>query len=828
MADRRRNKSEKGQQAEQTGQTPDGLRRRLFFAHLTLWWERAWRLAWPLPALLLTFVSLALFDVLPLLPGWLHATILGIFLVAGLVVLWRLRRLSWPVLPEARQRLEQDSGFGHQPLQSLADRLSAGADDPVSQALWQAERRRVRYLLPGLTLRSPAPDLARHDPAGLRFVPLLLLAIALSGGWHDGQARLVRALEPNLGRLVGPPPVLQVWLTPPPYTGKAPMLLDTPSSRQPIALPADSSLLAVLQGGKGKAQLFIDDEPHPFQALDGDSQRLESPIAKASRLVIRQGRRQIAAWSVTILAVEPPSIGFASPPEADRDGRLRLDIEGRDAYGIAKAWATIRRIDSPKAPPLNLNLPLGGAHPATVRQAAWHDLTGHPWAGLPVSIEPGAENVAGRQATGTAVTTILPERNFTNPVAKAIVAERRTLAATPERRREVAGNLAAIATHPEKFGNDLVVYLALSTSVSRLIQDQSPEAVPSVVDILWQAALRVEDGDKPAAQLAVDEAARNLEQALSEGASQAEIERLMSELQSAMARYLDAIAEQAARQGTPLLPDDPEQPSVSAEELDGMLERMRDLSRTGSPEAARQLLSELRQMLDGLSAPMQGGPAGEQARQAQQALKDLQDMARQQRQLLDDTFRRTQPGPGQGAGTADPQGTPQQGGRENGTPRPGNAGKADAQRQEALRKRLGQTLQALGDLGADVPDALGQAEQAMRESTQALRQDDLQSAVDAQTEALARLQEGSQAAAQSLARQMGPGMMRQGRGPGRDPLGRPLQGRGNGEDHTVKIPDQAATQKAREVLDELRRRAGQAERPTFERDYLQRLLKQFF
>jgi hypothetical protein len=59
-------------------------------------------------------------------------------------------------------------------------------------------------------------------------------------------------------------------------------------------------------------------------------------------------------------------------------------------------------------------------------------------------------------------------------------------------------------------------------------------------------------------------------------------------------------------------------------------------------------------------------------------------------------------------------------------------------------------------------------------------------------------------------------------------LGRSLPGNRDADDRTVKIPKQADLQKAREVLDELRRRAGQVERPSPERDYLQRLLKQFF
>jgi len=41
----------------------------------------------------------------------------------------------------------------------------------------------------------------------------------------------------------------------------------------------------------------------------------------------------------------------------------------------------------------------------------------------------------------------------------------------------------------------------------------------------------------------------------------------------------------------------------------------------------------------------------------------------------------------------------------------------------------------------------------------------------------------------------------------------------------VKVPDQIDVQRAREVLEELRRRAGEAKRPQIELDYIERLLK---
>jgi len=78
---------------------------------------------------------------------------------------------------------------------------------------------------------------------------------------------------------------------------------------------------------------------------------------------------------------------------------------------------------------------------------------------------------------------------------------------------------------------------------------------------------------------------------------------------------------------------------------------------------------------------------------------------------------------------------------------------------------------------------------------------------------------------------MGPGPGQPGRnGPARaqqdtDPLGRPLRGRDYGDDVTVKVPGEIDVQRARRILEELRKRLGESFRPQLELDYIERLLK---
>ena len=117
-----------------------------------------------------------------------------------------------------------------------------------------------------------------------------------------------------------------------------------------------------------------------------------------------------------------------------------------------------------------------------------------------------------------------------------------------------------------------------------------------------------------------------------------------------------------------------------------------------------------------------------------------------------------------------------------------------------------------------------------------LGQGDADNAVDSQGRALDAMKKG----AQGLAQQMQQNGMGMGQGPGQpgrngraraqqdtDPLGRPMRGREYGDDVTVKVPGEIDAQRARRILEELRKRFGESGRPQLELDYIERLLKDF-
>jgi len=163
---------------------------------------------------------------------------------------------------------------------------------------------------------------------------------------------------------------------------------------------------------------------------------------------------------------------------------------------------------------------------------------------------------------------------------------------------------------------------------------------------------------------------------------------------------------------------------------------------------------------------------------------------------------------------------------------------------EELRQHgLGQSQQGKGQQkgegqqgdGQDQMSELGRAGQAMGEAEGDLGGGDTDGAVDSQGRALDALRKGAQSLAQSMQRQpgQGQGMGRLGRfGQSRadqetDPLGRPMRGRDYSDDSTVKVPGEIDVQRARRIIEELRKRFGDLGRPQEELDYIERLLKDY-
>jgi uncharacterized protein (TIGR02302 family) len=155
---------------------------------------------------------------------------------------------------------------------------------------------------------------------------------------------------------------------------------------------------------------------------------------------------------------------------------------------------------------------------------------------------------------------------------------------------------------------------------------------------------------------------------------------------------------------------------------------------------------------------------------------------------------------------------------------------------QGQRGEKGQQGQDGDPQAGDDQDGLGEADNAMGDASGRLGEGNADAAVDSQGKALDALRKGAQSLAEAMQQGDGDG---QGDGPGTragrqqsggnqsDPLGRPLHGREFGDDLTVKIPGEIDVQRVRRILEELRRRLADPQRPQIELDYIERLLKDY-
>jgi uncharacterized protein (TIGR02302 family) len=850
----------------------DRLLRRLTgrraLARLAILFEHIWPALWPAIGVAGLFVCAALLDLPRLLPVWVHIGLLAVtaLLILGLVVRG-LHGIATPDDKAADRRLEVASGLSHRPLAVLTDRPSRGNQGPdvAAVALWQVHVARAVRQVRRLRIGLPRPGLARRDPRALRGALVVALVAAFAIAGEDAPSRLAQAMEPTLPRPAPPPATeLQAWITPPGYTRLAPIFLKAEGGS--VAAPSGARLTVSVTGGDDAPTMLLGGHSEAFRVLDKASFQADRDLTEGGHLAVRRNGRELAAWDLTVIADQPPTAEWTEPPaRASGSQQSRLPWRVADDYGVASLQAELRLRDRAAAPPLVVSLPLPGGTPKSARGASQQDLTAHPWAGLAVTAQLIARDAAGQSGQSRAEEFVLPERPFQHPVARALIAVRKQLSLRPDDRRSAVNGLDPLMSAPDAFGGDYGAYMNLSAIYYLLELNKAPEAIGEAQRRMWDLALHLEEGQSERTARALEEArqaARDaLDKAISEpnDANREALDRRLKELQEAIERHMQALAE-TARRNNDEMPFDPNAQHLSNRDLDKMAEQAREAARQGRMDEAQQRMAELERMLDRLrSARAEHGRDGErtqaQRQRGRQQMGAVQDMIGRQGGLLDHSqsrvdettrFRGNRPSPGT-------------------TPTDENAEReADRRVQQALRRSLGELMQQFGDLTGEVPPSLGEADTAMREAGRQLAEGNDKGAGASEQKAIEALQKGSREMGQAMARQFGPqqgqdgaemdgdsdgpmGLTLQegqqgdnrGRGwrqgpperaqPGRDPLGRRYGQGSSGADESadVTVPEERERQRTQAIQEELRRRGAERARPQQELDYIDRLLKQF-
>ena len=807
-----------------TQTTPDGALKRIAWplrlTLLGLWAEALTRALWPLWSVLILGLGLAALGVqdhLPLEANW-AALVLGLVgLIWGLA--HALRSFRKPTRTQALARL--DSRLPGQPIAALRDSLAMGAQDPATQALWDIHRARMAQRASAAQAVEPDLRLASRDPYALRYMALTVLVLAVIFGSLWRITSVASLPVPGGVGQAASGPTWEGWAEPPAYMGKPTLYLNDQTGPS-LTLPAGTRIHLRFYGAPG-ALILAETVSGRTEVPAASDAAQDFTLTQSGRLTIEGAGGR--SWAVTVQPDAPPSIAAVGKIDRDAEGRFKQPFEARDDYGVIKGDVSIaldlpavdRRygltIDPEPRPPVVLDLALPMTRDRTkVAQVLIDDLSKDVMANLPVTLTFSATDAAGQTSRAAPLHVVLPARRFFDPLAAAVVEQRRDLLWNRANAPTIVQVLKALTYKPEGLMPDQKAYLRLRVLIADLDKSAAALDIPkrdALAEEMWSIALLIEDGDSASALAAMKRAQDRLSQAIRNGASPAEIDRLMQEMRQALDTYMAQEAQKNAQGLDEPNQPDPQAPKITQDQLQAMLDQLQSLMQQGRTAEAQALMEQLRDLMNSMKVTKGDGSGKGGA--GQQAMKDLGQTLRDQQKLSDDSFRDLQDGGANGDTLAD--------------------------RQKQLKDHIDQlrrsgTLPGAGDpKGSEGRKALDEAGRAMKDAEDALRGGNVPKALDKQAEALEALREGikhlGDAMAQKEAESSDPNAQHSGPQGQRDPLGRDgASGQQMAPNHGL-LQGQDVYRRAQDLLDEIRKRAGEQGRPDQERSYLKRLLDLF-
>ncbi|MBZ9718698.1 TIGR02302 family protein [Mesorhizobium sp. AD1-1] len=830
--------------------------------------ERGWPLLLPLVIVASLFLSISWLGLFSRLPDMTRIGLVAAFAIAALAALYPLRFFRLPGAGEIDRRIEAANQLLHSPVLVQTDRPS-GRESSFSQALWREHQKRMAGKLDNLGADLPRTRVPERDPWALRAVAALLLVTAFAFSFGPTGGRISDGFNAHGARDIVPPRI-DAWVTPPSYTGKPPIFL-TADANQAIptfTVPEGSDVSLRVTGGSGEETLGYADKNGNSRAIDPAApqaaakpaaspatpskvRQFTSKLTGDGTLTLTSGEDQLGRWAFAVVPDKPPQIRFVGEPKRAANGAFELNYQIDDDYGAATAKAVFALADpqAPNARPLYgapempLTLPRRGGKSNAARTSK--DLTEHVWAGSSIKLTLVATDDAGHTASSETKTLLMPERPFANPLARAVIEQRRLLALDANAKPRVLDLMDAITLRPEDTFDNMSHYLAIMSARTRLKMADSDDQLRSEVSYLWEIALGIEEGNLSAAEKRLRQAQQALQDAIKNGASDAEIEKAMKELREAMNQFLQEFAERAKQN-----PNAPQMQQNGQElrqsDIDRMMDQIENLAKSGDRDKAQQLLSQLQDMMNNLQAGRQQ-QGGQQDSEMRQQMDKLGEILRRQQEMMNDTFRMDQMQRGERQRGQNRDEQLGEGGQDEDRPGVGedrdplarqkpmtpqefaDALKQLQQGQGQLQSDLEQLKKGLEGMGMEPNEGFGEAGKSMGNAEQALGEGEGDAAVGHQGRALEALRKG----AKDMMKQMQAMQGDQGGGEeggrqqnaDRDPLGRPRASQGPDFGDSVKVPDEIDVQRARQILEAIRKRLGNALSPDIERSYLERLLE---
>ena len=843
-------------------------------AHRHLFWETyAPVLAWAALAVLL-FVTAAASGLWQRIgdPWRLIALIVTIILLVKNA--WDARAKHRPNRSAARRRVETDNGFAHRPFDTVADTPALGSEtDPA----WKTHMRNARRQVEDARGSKLRPALAPKDPYYLRYIVPCALVLAAMVGAGDNYERLRASLTPGwIHGMSAKSAHYEAWIDPPEYTGRPPSYF---KNKDTLTAPAGSEFVARISGVKTAPRLMITENGRTRRItpkrLGSNSFEARAQISKNAKAYFRIGSTT-KAWGLNVDQDLPPSIKFEDLPEAGKRDRLIFSYNLSDDYGVENLSLSVAlKSDPERREEFQISLP-GSAVRSAEKEPAGLNLTKHKWANKEVTGYLIAVDGKGQTGQSAAVEFIVPDKIFVEPLAKAIAEQRvlllegnsdyaplpalktvklsdlenkpmfkverpdRAIERAPKPVQRAALLIDAITDKPVGVYNDPSVYMGLRNIHRHLLSAKSQDDLAGVPDDLWSIALRAEFGRLGDAKADMQAAERALNNAMARRAPQREIDALFDRYNKAVDRYMEELTLKAieeAKERTRGGDGESGEANFQTDEIQALMDAIEEANRMGDTVAARKALAQLAELLENMEIQMADGSGGDgngvsdggMSDEMKEALEELNDLLGEQRQLRDET---------QSAGREqrDGQAGEQQ---QNDGAKSGDELAAD---QGELRELLDALEKGAGGMegegedgggldlsGEDVQGALKDAKDAMRRSEDALERGDFYGAGQAQSDAIDALRGAGEALyAQQRDQQNeqdGEGSEGGSNAGDGNPFGQENDGPGVTDE--FEIPEIDERQRARDLLEQLRKRSGEQDRDKTERDFLDRLLERF-
>ncbi len=873
---------------------------------LSTWIEHILRAFWPFFAVCLILASI-------ILSGWHGHLSDWTFQVIGygaiiLTLFQSIKRFKFPHHKDIQRNITRASRWPLNPYRILRDTPAKG-QSPLDETelrrkdlaerygtaeksgaashlnikqrkMWTKARNDAKRLRGKIWPALPALNTNMGDKYGLRFVAIAVFTIAFFASPDNRVDRFTDAMTPTVPKLfVFTPQVAEIWVTPPEYTRLAPVTITGSGKGQKLVVPNGSTVTARVNKGWVTPTLTTPTTKTKFTPSEGRGYTATYTLNENdSRLRIHSMLETHMKLPLEVQVDQPAIVSIVEGPDVTERDRLSLRYAAQDDFGIDQVIIrlsadpmVLRRLGSPE--PFERIVPLRGK--TFIDQSLTLDINDHILAGLPADLTVTVIDTFGNETVTTPIGLIVPEMEFSHPLARQIAAIRKELIWSNDKDslKLFSNMLANIREKKTAYRDDITVYLGLTTALYRMRLSETlfDKDLKDVRDLLWAIALHIDGGSSRVAAEELQNALEEMSQALSNpNLTDEEFEALQQRVQEAMQNYMQSLIEelqaQLQEQGPIDFPEELREQLQNNLNTDQAMQEMLDALQNGSREEVEQAMEQMQRMMEALKN-MDMRPMTEETRQMMEELAKLKEIIQEQEKILDQTRTITPddalnqpedygdslqndnsifgdnsdlpPSPSEQFRNTPLEPIPPKSPLQSEPPTQeipdGMTAEDLSKDQQALQDKLKGLRERIEELTGEDPEFMQRADKAMKDARDALANDAPEAAIPHEERALRELQEGMSESMQNMAQSIGSmitfGMPQMGRpqgGEGRDPLGR--QRGDNGTDTSTQDIDMSEEEKRRRlraIRDKILEKSDQIDQDPTSEEYYDNLLERF-